>query len=75
MLTEKDYNRAHRENAKNHYGFTRQQLTRLVYAHKNGTPHRKEYIEQRLTDCNFHYECGLLMHGKYKQCLQEIRNW
>lgn len=73
MLTEKDYKRIHRDNYRNGWGFTKEQLMRLVYAHKNGDAHRKEYIEERLTDCNFHSECGMLMAGDYKGATLAIK--
>lgn len=73
MLTDKDFRRIHRDNYKNGWGFTREQLLRLVYAHKYGNAHRREYIEERLTDANFHYERGMLMQGKYTEVAREIR--
>lgn len=69
MLTEKEYKRAWREDAKNHWGFTREQFMRLLYAHKHGDARKKEYVEERLTDCNFHAECGYIHNGYYKEAM------
>jgi hypothetical protein len=32
-----------------------------------------EAIEYRLTDINFHYECGLLSAGKYKEAFASLK--
>lgn len=75
-LTEKDYNRIVRENYKCGWGFTKEQFKRLVYAHKHGDTHRREYIELRLSDANFHSESGLLMRGQYDEALNSfMKGW
>ena len=73
VLTDKDEDRAVRENRKNGWGFSYPQFKRLVYRHKNGDEHTRQYIEYRLTDANFHAECGLLMRGEYDKALDSFR--
>lgn len=73
ILTDKDMERAYRENRKNGWGFSLDQLMRLIYTHEHGDAHRKAYIEYRLTDANFHYECGLLAQGEYEKCRKSVK--
>ena len=47
--------------------------------HKNaravGDRHTMEAIEYRLTDINFHYECGLMIEGKYDEVEKSLKDW
>lgn len=47
------------------WGFTNDDLLSLMKLHKSNKFRRK--IEELLTDCNFHHECGLLSEGKYDE--------
>ena len=55
-------------NIKNDYGFSLQELLKLMEKHKNGDSKTKYIIEERLTDANYHSECGLLCenYDKFK---------
>ena len=52
------------------WGFTLQDLFVLCCLHEAGK--HREKIEELLTDCNFHTECGLLHDGKYDECRKVI---
>ena len=64
QLTQKDYRQISALNAKNDWGFTKQQLMNLLRRYKkayaDGDERRMALIEERLTDANFHTECGFL---------------
>lgn len=47
------------------YGFTKNDITELAKLHKANK--FREKIEDLLTDCNFHYECGQFMMGEYEE--------
>ena len=51
------------------WSFREEDITELARLHKEGK-HRKK-IEDLLTDCNFHYECGQLCAGEYEEFLKE----
>lgn len=63
-------------NADNHWSFDYDQLMELVAQHKaareRNDEHTMERIEYRLTDCNFHTFCKLLMDGKYEEAREYI---
>lgn len=63
----------HGYNQKSGYGLTKAQQKMWTLRHKNGTPEQKLWIENMLTDINFHHECSLLAWGKYDQLLKEIK--
>lgn len=52
------------------YCFSNDDLCQLIKLHKQNK-HRSK-IESLLTDCNFHYVCGLLHKHKYEEALQNI---
>lgn len=52
------------------YSFSGNDLCQLIKLHKQNK-HRSK-IESLLTDCNFHYVCGLLHKHKYEEALQNI---
>lgn len=49
------------------YGFSDDDLTQLAKLHKANRFRKK--IEDLLEDCNFHYECGLMIRGDYSEWL------
>ncbi len=49
------------------YGLTKGDITNLAKLHKARKFRRK--IEDLLTDCNFHYECGCFSSGEYDEFL------
>lgn len=79
MLTEKEKDRIRAVNKVNEWGLYKKQLKQLIGAHKEaraeGDKHTMEAIEFRLTDINFHYECGLLMQGEYKEAFESLNEW
>ncbi|MBQ2996221.1 MAG: hypothetical protein IJE22_03170 [Oscillibacter sp.] len=79
MLTEREQDRIRALNRKNRYGITLAEVKLLFERHqaarKRGDSHEMEKIEYRLTDINFHYECGLLSSGQYDKITEVIKNW
>ena len=79
MLKDKDMERIDNLNAKNHYGLSNGMLKTLINKHKAARSNNDEYamklVEYRLTDINFHSECGLLMKGNYKEALQMLKSF
>lgn len=69
MLPTKEKDRLHKLNASHGYGMSYNVFSRLVREHEAGDAHEREKIEYRLTDINFHYECGLLKNGRYEEAL------
>ena len=51
------------------YGFSDKDITELAKLHKANK--FREKIEDLLTDCNFHYECGQFANGEYEEFLKE----
>lgn len=51
------------------WSFREKDIAELARLHKE-KKHRKK-IEELLTDCNFHYECGKLIAGEYEEFLKE----
>lgn len=52
-------------NRKNHWGFNYDSLMKLMREHQKATKRIKILLEDRLTDANFHSECGYLSKGDY----------
>lgn len=69
-MTVGDANRINNLNRRNGYGLTRKELSRIIQKHKKaraaGDFRTMSTIEYRLTDVNYHIECGLLSAGKYE---------
>ena len=78
-LSERELDRIHRINRKNGYGLTPDQLAALTRRHKkarkSGDTHTMELVEYRLTDINFHHECGMMARGEYAELEKEIQAW
>ena len=76
MLTDKDMKKMSDLNSKNNYVITNGMLKMLISKHnkarKENNQYRMELIEYRLTDINFHYECGLLRKGDYKEAFNRL---
>ena len=76
MLSQSDYNKISAINRRNEWGFTRNQLTKIGReyhkAHENGDQHRMEWIEERLTDCNFHTACKCLKNKDFAGYKKEV---
>lgn len=74
-MTVGDANRIDNLNRRNGYGLTSKQLNRIIQQHKKaraaGDFRTMSMIEYRLTDINFHTECGLLSAGKYEDAQKE----
>ena len=54
-------------NAKNGYGFSRADLTRLAEKHYKGDDRTKAILEERLTDANFHKFSEALSDDDYER--------
>ena len=79
MLTEKRKSAIRRINRKNEYCLTPDIVEDMNKRHQE-TRNRNdmntmEAIEYRLTDINFHTECGLMMQGEYEKVENLIREW
>ena len=76
-MTTKDARRMNALNRKNSYGISYRELkglcTRHEKARNNGDIRRMEMIEYRLTDINFHHECGMLHRGEYDALHEELK--
>lgn len=72
-MTVSDAKRMDNLNSKNHYGISHEELNKLIKQHKKARSQndkrKMSMIEYRLTDINFHCECGLLIKGKYDEAL------
>lgn len=79
VLSDAECDRIKRLNAKNGYGLNKSTLERLIREHKkartNNDIHGMALVEYRLTDINFHHECGLLSSGQYEQALKELKEF
>ena len=51
------------------YALSKQDVSNLARLHKSNKFRKK--IEDLLTDCNFHYECGKFMNKEYDEFLKE----
>lgn len=72
-LKDKDTDRMRQLNAQNEYGLTLTAFRGLVKKHRAarmaGDAYQMALIEYRLTDINYHGECGLLEKGLYDEAL------
>ena len=79
MLSEKEKDQIRKVNRENDYALFRCEMAQLNRSHKNaravGDRHTMEAIEYRLTDINFHYECGLMIEGKYDEVEKSLKDW
>ena len=70
VLAEKDYAEIVRQNKRNGWGFSKAMLLRLCKEHEKayatGDERRTAMLEERLTDANFHHECGYLKARDYE---------
>lgn len=77
MLTNNEREKIDNLNSKNNYGLSDNMLKTLITQHKKARKenddHIMELIEYRLTDINFHYECGLLSVGKYQEAYNSLK--
>lgn len=75
-MTEHDAHMIDVLNRKNSWGITYRELkglcTRHQNARKNNDIRTMEKIEYRLTDINFHWECGMMHQGKYAELREEL---
>ena len=63
-------------NRKNGWGFNKKMLLDLFKKWKNATPRIKLLYEDRLTDANFHSECGVLASEGYDAAVKWLEeNW
>lgn len=79
MLSEKEKDQIRKKNRKNDYFLYKTELAQMNQNHKNaravGDRHTMEAIEYRLTDINFHDECGLMIEGKYDEVEKSLKDW
>lgn len=77
QLKEEDKDKAKQLNKKNEYCLAYTELLKLCKKHENAFAQHDFYacalIEYRLTDINFHSECGMLYAGEYNKLKQEIK--
>lgn len=77
QLTQKDYRQISALNAKNGWGFSKQMLMNLLRRYKkayaDGDERRMALIEERLTDANFHTECGFLKAKDFEWFEREVK--
>lgn len=59
---------------KQEWGMTNQQFKDLGIAHLAGNDSERKWIEDFLTECNFHTECKLLKNHLYRE-YQKAANW
>ena len=75
-MTYGDARHAQSINRKNDYGISYAQLKALCTRHEKARKindiRTMEKIEYRLTDINFHYECGMMHHGEYEKLREEL---
>jgi len=79
LLTIEERDQINKLNAKNEYGISQPSLQNLIKKHRaarnRNDLHTMEAIEYRLTDINFHSECGLIHKGLYEDALKMTDNW
>lgn len=79
MLTKREKDQIDKINHQNGYMLYKVEMEQMIRSHKNaravGDKHTMEAIEYRLTDINFHYECGLLHEGKYDEAEKTLEEW
>ena len=73
VLKDEDLDRIKKQNIRNAYGLSYNQLVRLVKKYKRSKESGDEYtcalIEYRLSDINSHSDVGWFSHGKYNEGL------
>lgn len=80
ILTDAEMRQINNKNAANRYGISREELLKLGEQHKKA---RQNFdikimakIEYRLSDINFHSECGMLCRGEYERFIKQVKeNW
>jgi hypothetical protein len=77
FLSEDEKDRERQQNELNHYGLSDSQLLDLTRKHKTARK-AENYrtmarIEYRLTDINFHWECGKMYCGSYDEILEKLK--
>ena len=79
ILTHSERRQLNNKNAANSYGISKDELLRLCKKHQRARENfdvkTMAKIEYRLTDINFHYECGLLFAGRYEEAFKACENW
>ena len=79
MLTEKEKIEIQAINRSHEYGLSLTMLERLSEQHQRARisddTHTMEAIEYRLTDINYHTECGWMARGEYDKVNEYIRKW
>lgn len=73
ILSEKERNKwVYNPNQRNEWGFSADDLRKLLKAYKKADKVRQYGYEERLTDANFHSFCSLLSKHKYDACEEWI---
>ena len=76
-ISKEEYLKIQKINIRNGYGLTAGALKALKEKHKKartiGDTHTMELVEARLTDLNFHAECGWMMQGEYDKVNEVIK--
>lgn len=76
-LTEKEYNAVVALNARYHWGFSRRMLMDLLRRYRKaydaGDFRKMAMYEERLTDANFHTECGYLVNKDFDGFRSAVR--
>lgn len=79
MLTDQETAQIRNQIRRSGYGITLEAMKRFFIQHekarRSGDTRMMERIEYHLTYLNFHYECGLLMEGRYDNLTDVIENW
>lgn len=77
MITSEEMDHIKSINRRYEYCLSESMMKSLSKRHKKareqGDTHEMELIEWRLTDINFHTECGLLASGQYDKIDEIIR--
>lgn len=75
-MTEGDVEKIDQLNKSNRWGIAYGELLELAKQHKKARARNNirvmECIEYRLTDINFHKECGMLARGEYDKLISEL---
>lgn len=75
-MTERDVEKIDQLNRSNGWGISYGELLELAKQHKKARARNNirvmECIEYRLTDINFHTECGMLVRGEYDGLISEL---
>ena len=64
--------KARDDNYRDGWGFNAESFWRLIMQHKYGDESSKVYVEERLTDANFHTPCALIVHGEYDAAMADF---